>query len=158
MRGRHPKPEHLRQRRNKVSTRATLPSEAAMAGRTVPKLPKRRAGMGSWHPRVLAWWASVWHSPMAAEYLAADRQRLELVAELHQQFWNAVEDSEPVTKLAAEIRQQEVLFGLTPMDRRRLQWEVDKGEEAAKRTEERRKPAPQPDPAKDPRDVLKAVS
>lgn len=151
-----PKPAATRQRRNKTSTRATLPSESDSKNGKVPALPKRRPRTGSWHPRVVAWWQSVWRSPMASEFLDADRPRLEMIAELHQKFWMAADEGESVTKLAGEIRQQELLFGLTPMDRRRLQWEVEKGESAAERTTTRkaRKTAP---PKEDPRTLLKVV-
>lgn len=39
---------------------------------------------------------------------------------------------------AAEIRQQIKELGLTPMSRRSLQWEIEKGEQASERTSTRR--------------------
>src|SRR5262245_22912748 len=108
MRGRQPKPPELLQRTNKASTRAKLPTQESRKKAKIPPLPKRARGTGVWHPRVLAWWAAAWRSPMAVEYLEADRQRLELVAELRQRFHLAAERGDSVTKLAAEIRQQEV--------------------------------------------------
>ena len=89
---------------------------------------------------------------MAVEFMDADRRRLVVIAELHQQFWTAVEAGRSVVGIAAEIRQQEISFGLTPMDRRRLQWEVEKGETAAERTKTRRTPKT---PVADPRSVVK---
>jgi hypothetical protein len=86
----------------------------------------------------------------------ADQQRLEVIAELHQQFFMAAERGQNLTGLASEIRLQEQAFGLTPLDRRRLEWEVDRGEEAAQRTAKRRKP--KADPAVDPRSVIKVAS
>src|SRR5690606_35510643 len=106
MPGPAPKPLHLRQRRNKASTRATLPTEAAARKAKVPPMPKRRirtdAGdivEASWHPRVVGWWEAVWKSPMAAEMVEADRQRLEVIAELHQQFYMAAETGKTLTAL-----------------------------------------------------------
>lgn len=105
---------------------------------------------------VLAWWQAVWRSPMASEYLEADMKGgLYLLAELHQQRWTAKDPSDLV-KVATEIRQQEVRFGLSPIDRRRLQWEVEKAEQATERTESRRQRR-SPDPVADPRSVLKVV-
>jgi hypothetical protein len=90
---------------------------------------------------------------MAAEYLEADKQGLILLAHLQQSFWTARSNKDKCY-FAKEIRQQEQRFGLTPIDRRRLQWEVEKGESAAAKTETRRK-RKRPNPTKDPREVLK---
>lgn len=154
-----PKPAALRQRRNKTTTAATLPTEATARKNRVPELPKREGG---WHPRLREWWASVWRSPMAGEYLDADmRGGLFHLAYLHQLFWEVADlgiaGVNKLPALAAEIRLQEVRFGLSPIDRRRLQWEVEKGETAAERTQTRRvaKRAAARKPAKDPRSVLK---
>ena len=57
--------------------------------------------------------------------------------------------------MAAEIRQQSVRFGLSPIDRRRLQWEVEKGEQATERTSKRRQHKEAS--SKDPREALKVV-
>lgn len=156
-----PKPSHLRQRRNKTSTAATLPSEAESARNRVPNLPKREGG---WHPMVKDWWRSVWKSPMASEYLASDvRGGLYQLACLHQIFWQTndlgLAGSAKLPGLAAEIRLQEVRFGLSPIDRRRLQWEVERGEQATERTQSRKakKAEPPKAPAADPREVLRAV-
>jgi hypothetical protein len=92
---------------------------------------------------------------MASEYLTADKEGLFLLARLHQDFWTA-DDSKARQQAAAEIRQQGVRFGLSPIDRRRLQWEVEKGEQAAERVETRRK-RKEIVPGRDPREVLKVV-
>ena len=147
-----PKAPELLQRRNRTSTRATLPTEAAAAARKVPPLPPREKQSEKWHPLVLRWWSAVWKSPMAEEYLEADKDDLYLLAELRQDFYVATEASER-QKIAAEIRQQSVRFGLSPIDRRRLQWEVEKGEQATERTASRRQRKQAS--SKDPRDALK---
>jgi len=150
-----PKPPGLRQRRNRASTKAILPTAAEAAKQNIPPLPTPATPSwdGNWHEHVVAWWESVWHSPMAAEYLEPDKRGLILLAYLQQSFWTARTNEERF-KFAAEIRQQEVRFGLTPIDRRRLQWEVEKGESAAVRTATRRK-RKRANPKKDPREVLK---
>lgn len=149
-----PKPPHLRQRRNRAATRATLPSVAASAGNAIPPLPDREGG---WHPRVTDWWAAVWTSPMASEYIESDRAGLHLLAELHERFWTA-EGSRTKASLSAEIRQQEARFGLSPVARRTLQWSIDRGEDAEERTRKRRTSKRlQEAAAKDPREVLRVV-
>lgn len=153
MPGPHPKPSNLRQRRNRETTRALLPTEEQAAESAVPKLPPL-ADKEKWHPMVAQWWEAVWKSPMASEYLAADKEALNMLARLHQDFWTADTQKERQT-CAAEIRQQGVRFGLSPIDRRRLQWEVEKGDQAVERTTTRRQR--KETSRKDPRDVLKVV-
>lgn len=156
-RGFAPKPAHLRARTNKVAGAAKLQSPAAASGNEVPALPDREDGE-VWHPMVREWWDSVWRSPMASEYLDADmRGGLYVLADLYQIRWT-VSSKTMLIEAVKEIRLQEPRFGLTPLDRRRLQWEVERGEEAATRTESRRAPRAAPKSGKDPRDVLKAVS
>jgi len=150
-----PKPAALRQRRNKTTTVAHLPSEAETEGRKAPPLHKREDGE-KWHPRVLEWWRSIWRSPMSGEFLDADmRGGLYLLADLHQLRWVATSRT-ALIEAAKEIRLQEVRFGLSPIDRRRLQWEVARGEEAERKTTSRKKATPAP--ADDPRAALKVVS
>lgn len=132
MSGPPPKDPKLRQRRNKAATKASLPSASDAAEYEVPDLPERDDGE-PWHPMVLEWWEAVWRSPMASEYLDADmRGGLYLLADLHQLRWTA--DSRTALIAASkEIRLQEVRFGLSPIDRRRLQWEIARGEDAEKK-------------------------
>ena len=155
-RGPPPKPSALRQRRNKTSTNASLPSAEEAAANEVPDLFPRDDGM-PWHPMVIEWWESVWRSPMASEYLDADMKGgLYLLADLHQARWHA-ESRSGLIEASREIRLQEVRFGLSPVDRRRLQWEVARGEEAERK---RRSPAPKAvskEVGGDPRSALKAI-
>jgi hypothetical protein len=149
-----PKPAATKQRRNRESTKTTLPSEQASESNKVPALPAREKG---WHPMVLEWWESVWRSPMASEFLDVDmRSGLFLLADLHQVRWDAKEPRDLI-EASKEIRQQEVRFGLSPIDRRRLQWTIEQGESAAERTEARRdkKPGGKKKPKADPRAALK---
>jgi hypothetical protein len=106
----------------------------------VPRLPER-----AWNALTVAWWRDIWHSPMAAEYMKSDHHGLFILAALVDKFWE-----EPSEKLAAEIRQQRQCFGLTPLDRRRLQWTVQKVEEGEKRKAE-------PDSAVEPVAVSKEL-
>jgi hypothetical protein len=156
MKGPTPKPAALRARRNRTTTAASLPSVAESATRAVPPLPPREKLAEVWHPRVLEWWDSVWTSPMAAEYLDADmRGGMFLLAELYQRRWTEA-DTKTLVGLASEIRHQEVRFGVSPIDRRRLQWEVEKAETAAEKTEKRHHSKRLAETSKkDPRDVLR---
>ena len=154
-----PKPAHLRQRRNKVAGAARLPSSEDASGNPVPDLPPRTDG---WHPMLREWWESVWRSPMASEYLDADmRGGLYHLAYLHQLYWEATElgfaGVNALAKLASEIRLQEVRFGLSPIDRRRLQWEVERGEQAEEKVKARRQTTrvQKANAGKDPRNGLK---
>jgi len=94
---------------------------------------------------------------MAAEYLPTDLGGLYALAELYQRRWTYTEVRELI-HLAAEIRLQEVRFGLSPVDRARLQWEVGRAEEAEEKTTRRRRKQPPPDTPTDPRTVLKVLS
>lgn len=90
---------------------------------------------------------------MAPEYDGSDFDGLLVLALLVDLFW-----LEPSTSLASEIRLQGQRFGLSPLDRRRLQWEIDRGEEAegnrAKRAAAKSPAKPRAAKAKDPRQLL----
>ncbi len=145
-----PPPKHAsaRSRRNKTSTQAALRADHAIVA---PELPS-----GEWHPMTLAWWRDVWASPMAPEYDDSDRHGLYVLAVLVEDFWRA-EGSDRL-KLAAELRQQGQRFGLSPIDRRRLQWEITRTDEAVeKATASRARKSASRKPAADPRAVLRSV-
>jgi hypothetical protein len=67
---------------------------------------------------------------MAPEYIESDLDALYMLASLRDVFWHSGGTD---SKLAAEIRQQEARFGATPLDRRRLEWQLDRpgGEEGS---------------------------
>lgn len=133
-----------------------MPPESETQGREVPPLPDRESQAERWHPRVIEWWESVWRSPMASEYVGPDlRGGLYALAELYQQRWLAKTAKELVA-IVSEIRLQEVRFGLSPIDRRRLQWEIAKVDEASEKTAKRAKRrAKKAKATKDPRKGLK---
>lgn len=145
-----PKPAHMRQHRIKTSTAARLQADPKIEA---PELPGR-----AWHPQTVAWWEDIWASPMAPEFDSSDRHGLFALACLVDDFWMADSPTERA-KLASEIRLQRQCFGLTPIDRRRLQWEIERGDEASERTKKRRgKPAAKgADAPTDPRSILHAV-
>jgi hypothetical protein len=111
-----------------------------------------------WHPQTVEWWSNavtgLWASPMAKEFDNSDVHGLYKLAVLENDFWTAF-DPDTRKQIAAEIRLQRVAFGLTPIDRRRLQWEIVRTDDAVKN---RRPAAPKNDgKVRDSRDVLRAV-
>ena len=106
-------------RPRKASTRAAI--QLNDAKRQVPPIPKTR----KWHPSTVLWWREVWESPVSDQYLGADCQELSKLILLEDDFHLATEPKERLA-LIAEIRLQRQCFGLTPIDRRRLQWTVEK--------------------------------
>lgn len=84
---------------------------------------------------------------MASEYTQPDVHGLVMLMDLQDRYWKGETD------LAAEIRLQRQCYGLTNLDRRRLQWEIKRVEP------ERKSSKPQaPERVADPRTVIKAVS
>src|SRR4051794_24756945 len=116
-----PKHPSARARRNKTPGARTLSAARDPKG---PALPKR-ASAEAWNPMTVAWWKDIWSSPMSNEYDESDKHGLFVLAVLVDRFW-ATGDPQ----LAGEIRLQRQCFGLSPIDRRRLSWEIDRGEEA----------------------------
>lgn len=141
-----PKDPAVRQRRNKSATRALLPAEAAPVVEK-PRLPTC-PNEGSWHNMAKRWWADVWSSPMHYEFLGGDVPALFRLVSLVDRYWKGGSLS-----VAKEIRLLEREFGLTPLSRRRLEWQVAQSEEAKDKHERRR--ARQATPiGGDPREVL----
>lgn len=137
-----PKPISARSSSRKASTRATLyeiPPDAV----EIPPLPDRLTDEGDplpWRLETLAWWDDIWSSPMSAEYHPSDVHGLYRLAVLIDRFWD-----EPSEKISAEIRLVQRDYGLTPLDRRRLEWTIETAE-AAKDRGERRTAAAQQQP------------
>lgn len=116
--------------------------------------PRKRApalpGVREWQPMTRRWWRDVWASPMAGEYLRADEHALFRLAVLVDMFW-----TEPTKKLASEIRLQQQAFGLTPSDRRRLEWSIEQVEQAKDKTDRQRRDRAIVIEQDDPRTLLK---
>lgn len=162
MPGPAPKDPKLRQRRNKTTTAATLlmavpdppkkkSAEKDTGKKGVPLLPARATGEVPWHPETIVFWREVWASPMAAEFIDADVPGLVIVARLVDRF------NYGDVGLAAEIRLQRQCFGLTPLDRRRLQWEIERVEAAGRRRPTTTSQQSTGSAARDPRRALRAV-
>jgi len=168
--GPKPKNPKLRQRRNKKASAAKMAITDEVKG--VPPLPARRR---KWLPETLAWWKSVWESPMAKEgkYIGVDIHRLYMLADLTDRYWRASAGGYVVTRknkkgkvvkkvvqenliaLAVEIRLQSQCFGLTPIDRNRLDWQFEKTDDMKNKGQKRRN-APVKNYSVDPRAVIEA--
>lgn len=139
-----------RARANRASTAATLvdvPNDC--------ETPLLEPVDHDWHPMVLAWWEEMWASPMSGEYHSSDRHQLFLLAMLYDSFYKVDPTSLRFAQLAAEIRQQRTAFGLTPYDRRRLEWTVESAEQAKERGRERRGRSMRAPMGNDPRATLR---
>lgn len=128
-----PKNPAVRQRRNKKPTAAMI--EKGHLRIAIPTLPS-----GEWHERTVAFWDRLWESEMAGEFVEADVEGLYILARLVDEFWRGNSDR------AAEIRLQAQRFGLSPLDRRRLDWKL--AEKAEKKPEREAKPKRDFDPSK----------
>ena len=121
-----PKKPSSRQRRNRAVAPRTLNPDARRDGPLPPLYVYDRAR--DWDVRTKRWWRSVWVSPMTRHYVDVDREGLGSLAILKDMFFK-----DPETAMAAEIRLQEARFGLSPLDRRRLEWEIERPDVARKR-------------------------
>ena len=121
-----PKPSGQRRRRNATSTTVSLPK----AGR-VGRPPKPHTDI-EWGEHAKAYWTALWTSPMAAAYVKTDTFALTRLCSLvdeRDRFQRAELESFDGD---AEIRQLEDRFGLSPLARRRLQWEIEDAEPAVR--------------------------
>ena len=98
-----------------------------------------------WRLETQEFWADIWSSPMANEYhRRSDRHGLYRLAVLIDDFWTA-----PSADKNVEIRLAQKDYGLTPLDRRRLEWTIASAEKASE--ERRTKKASKPKGGNDPR-------
>lgn len=122
MPGPSPKPAHLRQRANKKPGATVLPFSSTGKSKP-PDIPNPDERV--WHPLTLVQWANAWRSPMASQWLESDFDGLARLARL----WDDYNRTGSIDFIK-EIRLQSQAFGLTPLDRSRLQWEISKADEA----------------------------
>lgn len=148
MSGPPPKPANIRQRANKKAGHATI---TAPKRPRIPAIPNPDAR--EWHALTQAAWNNAWASPMATQWLETDVDALGRLALLWDAFYRG-----PRADLLGEIRLQEQRFGLSPLDRSRLQWEVSRADEAQEKQNRRKGAAPSKRAAVgDPRAVLSLV-
>jgi hypothetical protein len=87
---------------------------------------------------------------MAGEWLETDADAIGRLALLWDEFYK-----EPSGDGLKEIRLQSALFGFSPLDRSRLQWEISKADEAEEK--KRRRPQAKKTGTNDARSYLMAV-
>lgn len=107
-----PKPVSQRQRRNRLTSSAVVEAGPAMR----VELP------AEYHDLTRTWWATIWDSPIAGEWVDADVPGLVALAQLVEDFWRA--DAADRAKRHAEVRMASREYGLSPFSRRQLQWEI----------------------------------
>ncbi|WP_263165416.1 hypothetical protein [Streptomyces sp. SCSIO ZS0520] len=126
MAGSGPPPSGNARRRNADPVAGTVLPANGFCGPS-PDLP----GGHDYDTRTLGWYETWRSSPQAATFLATDWQRLHMLAELVEKYFE-----EPSKELLSEIRLNEAAIGALPADRARLRWslghpEVGRGSERA---------------------------
>lgn len=139
---------------------------AALAADDSPEVPLLPARPEGWHEQTKIWWRDVWSSPMSAEWHESDIHNVFVCAMLYDDMWQAT-TATARQKAASEFRQQRAMLGLTPYDRRRLEWTIETADEAKAKGQRRRSGAaasggqgqkPATGGSKDPRAGLSVVS
>lgn len=158
MPGPNAKHPSVRARRNTTSTRAKLTKKATSTRKTssptVPKLPSTI----DWYSDVEAWWADLWGSEPRDEWIDADLHLLFVAARLYQMMLDPETKVTAAKACAGEFRQIMTQFGLTPMARRTLQWEIEKPEDTGKNTPAKKAPAKRAAKKADPRAKFRVVN
>jgi hypothetical protein len=147
----HLKDQSTRARRNKSTTRATLSGDHDIEA---PDLPECFV----WHELTKRWWADLWASPMATEYVDMDINGLYRVAMLMNDFWLA-DSLEARNAAQVRLEKADAEYGTNPLARRRLEWQIEQTEDSKRKGRQRRadsddeddEPAEPPSAAADPR-------
>lgn len=137
----------VRARANKAATASTLDHPT----RLIPKMPD---GV-DWHTQAVQWWSDVWSSPMSPEWDISDIHNVTICAMLINDIWTAGTAKDRKDAMA-EYRLQRKDLGLSPYDRRRLEWTIETAEDAKDKGKSRaeRFGAEQPKAGEDPRLAL----
>lgn len=85
----------------------------------MPELPGEE-----WLESTIAWWSTIWTSPMATAWVEADVDSIIRLARMRDDFHRG---ELPVSAFGA-MQALEDRFGLSPKSRRALQWEIAKGD------------------------------
>ena len=112
----------------------------------IPEIPNPDGRV--WHPFTIEEWREACQSPMATQWLPSDWRGVARLAVLWDEFYKNPGNLD----VMKEIRLQSPGYGLNPLDRSRLQWEVARTDEVVeKRQKAKEEPAR---PVADPRKVL----
>lgn len=143
----------VRARRNKSSTRRTLSADHDVSAPPLPVID----GV-EWQPITHLWWADLWASGMAPEYLDVHRYGLFRVAMLFNQFFDPDTALKQQLEIQVRLEKAEADYGINPMALRRLEWQIVETTDKQAASEKRRAQpvAPVSAPVSDPR--LKLVA
>ena len=150
------------ERLSKAGGKAGMIAVLAEDDLDIPDLPDRDAG---WHAQTRQWWCDVWSSPMSDEWHPETDWHNVIAAAMHyDDVWRAQTPADRQKADAAYVKRVAAL-GLTPYDRRRLEWTIETAKEARRRGERSRGSGQPPTPAAapaaggrvDPRAQLHAV-
>lgn len=140
--GATPKPPGQRRRRNAGQSQwQQLPAEGREGEIPEPRTERKLGSIAA------LYWETLWASPMAVTFTDADIQALtrlavlvddrarsesgdELIEIVESNYGDSSEVEVVIGKFAgdAEIRQLEDRYGISPLARRRLQWEIARGQ------------------------------
>jgi hypothetical protein len=120
----------------------------ALESPDVPPIPNPDGR--EWHPFTLEEWREACESPMASQWLPSDWRGVARLAILWDNFYKNPQNLECIK----EIRLQSPGYGLNPLDRSRLQWEVARADESEQKQARRR---PERQTGTDPRSILSMV-
>jgi hypothetical protein len=129
---RDPAPPGQRRRRNKDNPQYRTLDKDGRKG-PVPSLgarPDRKA----WLKQTREWWAEIWRSPMALAWLDSDIYVLRRLARYKD------DEARGEKGLSTAIVNIEDRFGLSPLGRRRLMWEIGRASAEAEQPAEKSKP------------------
>jgi hypothetical protein len=160
----------VRARQNKAATRAELGEDDPEV--KIPPMPKhyeekpfKRKGADGivksgvetvetpWHPMAVAWWNDIWPSPMAKQWHSSDIHGLYALLYLYDMFFR-----NPNEKTHGEIRLARMPYGLTPLDRRRLEWTLANTKSAENKANKAAPPPAAPASSSDGADLRLVVS
>lgn len=128
---------------------------------SIPSLPEKRGG---WHDLTEDWWFQVWMSPMSEEWHPETDYFNVVMAAMH--FDDMMTASSAVERQKADTAfvKRVAALGLTPYDRRRLEWTIETADAARAAGQKRRGESPpgrqtaqQPKKGEDPRAGLTLV-
>lgn len=100
-----------------------------------PRLGKRDDGE-VWHPKVKLWWGDLWSSPVAANFDITDHLTAWELADIKHRRMIANSNTE-IVRLSGEERAISNVLGLNPKARAIQKVEIDKGDQAERRTRKR---------------------
>jgi hypothetical protein len=133
---------------NRRAGAAVLPPEGEPTRRKAPPLPAKRGG---WGREARRFWAELWQSPLASRFLRVDVHGLAILADLFDRYVKTSDET-----LLPELRLYGERFGLSPIARRRLEWEI-RDPVSPEETEPRSDGAPRKRGRPDPRNVLRGA-